>query len=206
MKFTKIKYGSDGVELRWTTDSAKDQVAHVLTSKDKPEPEFESRLQLLVHHAARILDLPGSYEMGMKAVGVSLVYEEKSGRKGCVITCLKELPATSVAPACLNTPYLREPDIDDENPCMSDELVADLADLEAAARRYIEGKRAQQDLFASQPPESRKISDALMDAVESLRPEPGSGIESVTISSGGRSATLHARGSKREPAGAGAED
>lgn len=44
------------------------------------------------------------------------------------------------------------------------------------------------------------LNGALSEAIEELRPKEGSGIESVTISAGGKSATLRAKNGKAKPA------
>jgi hypothetical protein len=74
--------------------------------------------------------------------------------------------------------------------------------------------KEQKDLPFTEPAEPRAEGEAhaqavvngLLDSAERLWPKPGSGIESVTISSGGRSVTMHADGRTERTAAADAED
>ncbi len=59
--------------------------------------------------------------------------------------------------------------------------------------RIFEEEKPQQD----QLPFGQKAKEIVKEAIEQLRPKPGSGVESVTISSGGRSVTLDSDGGTR---------
>lgn len=69
------------------------------------------------------------------------------GRRGIVVTCLKKLEQTN-APLVLNTPHMRE-DTDGTGGAgfMPGEWLGLIESAERAAEAYIEGKRAQKDLF-----------------------------------------------------------
>jgi hypothetical protein len=61
-----------------------------------------------------------------------------------VITSLKEL-AGATSPLVLNTPYL--PEMAEDGPTMSAQLVQLVNAVEVAAERYVRGIRQQRDLF-----------------------------------------------------------
>jgi len=198
--FTKIKRTSEGrLEFAWRippgADHKEDERDGGLRSSDRPLEEFDAKLAALIPHVTRLLELPRDYGENMTVSGVSISYT-KEDRRGAVITCLKKL-ARAAAPLVLNTPYLPEFDMDDPNPCLSMELADAIRELEVEADRYVSGWRQQRDLFSEdRPTETAKAVDALardplfVDAVAGLAPRPGSGIDTVTISTGGQSVTL----------------
>jgi len=57
--------------------------------------------------------------------------------------------------------------------------------------RIFEEDKPQQDEL----PFGAKAKDIVKEAIEQLRPKPGSGVDSITLSSGGRSVTLNSDGS-----------
>lgn len=149
MRFTKIKWNGKEVVLAWTTKSGADTIRHTLDSFERPRQEFDDALQAFVPEIVQLLELPTAYAEELKVIGLSINYEE-GDRAGLVVTCLKNL-AEFNAPLVLNTPHMREPDFDDENPGqMSDTVLQLLGRAQGAATRYVEGKREQGDLFEAE--------------------------------------------------------
>ena len=156
MRFMKIKYDGEKVRLEWETErkrirqdgsEATDRTQHKLVSDDQPEDGFTRALDAFREVVLRILELPDAYGEGLSVRGVSLSYTDED-RMGCVVTCLKELAATD-APLVLNTPHLMELDLDNpEQAAMPAEMEEAIEALCEAAERYVEGHRAQGDLFA----------------------------------------------------------
>lgn len=149
MKFSKVKYDGKKVELSWTTKEKGAEIAHHLSSSSRPAPEFTGAMRRFVPIVLSLLELPDSYDDGLQVTGISLNEEENDGRRGVVITSQKKLEAAN-APLVLNTPHLREPVKDEEADrpgFFPDEMEDAIAHAERAASEYLEGKRAQGDLF-----------------------------------------------------------
>lgn len=177
MKFSKIKWDGATVELQWTTKlDGGGEVAHSLKSMDTPRPEFISAMQAFVPEVLELLELDGAgWDDELTVSGLS-INEEEDGRRGLVCTCRRALTIAN-APLILNTPHLRERrDEEGESGFLPDELLTLVGRMEGEAQLYLKGKRAQADLF-----------DALV-------PNADSGIESVTLSSGGKTVTLNRKG------------
>ena len=199
MEFTKIKRTSEGrLEFGWrvppSPERKDDEREGALRSYDQPLQEFTDAMQALVPHVVKLLELPEKYGESMRVSGVSISYT-KEDRKGAVITCLKQVAGAN-APLVLNTPYLPEMDLDDPNPSMPTDMLAAIEALEAQAARYVDGEREQRDLFGDEAKdEAAAVATLAQDpefvgAVAGMAPKAGSGVDTVTISSGGRSVTL----------------
>lgn len=143
MEFRKIKH-SDKTELTWTTSAGgEDVIVATLASYDLPEPEFREAFAALVPHVVQLLELPEDYGEGMKVTSVSIGRNDHQGL-GVVITALKKISGAK-APLVINTPHVVE--IDESGPEMTDALFHAIEELEARAARYVQGHRAQGDLF-----------------------------------------------------------
>ncbi len=178
MKFSKIKWDGACIELAWTTklDGA-GEITHSLKSYDTPRPEFVDAMRAMVPHVLEVLELEDAgWENDLTVSGLSINVEDGDGRRGLVCTCRRALGIAN-APLIINTPHLRE-FMDDEQlkGFIPDEMLSAMEQVEREAALYLKGKRAQADLF-----------DALV-------PSADSGIESVTLSSGGKSVTLKRKG------------
>jgi hypothetical protein len=98
----------------------------------------------------KICELPESDAAKLKIRGVTLTHAHDV--LGAVITALKPLK-TANSPLVINTPHLPEcaysGDGDDPNPTMHDGMPERLHALVVQAQRYLDGDRAQGDLFAA---------------------------------------------------------
>lgn len=150
MRFTKIKYSEkNGVHLEWSTPAEKrpeDLVEHTLNGKEAPAPEFDAALQAFRGEVLVLLELPGDYTDGLRVIGLSVNYED-DGRKGLVVTCVKQLERTN-APLVLNTPHLREASDEDTGNYLPDRMVELVREAERQAAAYVPGARLQKGLFA----------------------------------------------------------
>lgn len=179
MKFSKIKFDGITVELHWTTElDGGGIIKHSLESTDAPRPEFVAAMRAMVPHVLEVLELESAgWEDTLSVSGLS-INEETDGRRGLVCTCRRSLEIAN-APLIINTPHLREFMGDDQlKGFLPDAMLLACTECEREADLYLRGKRAQGDLF-----------DALV-------PKADSGIESVTLSSGGKSVTLNRKGAK----------
>ena len=116
---------------------------------DRARPEFYDLLQALRRHVAQICELPTkpSDIARMEVRGISLSWTNDI--MGVVITALKELKRSN-SPLVINTPHMPvEPYSDDGDPtkCLDRHCVEGVENLISEARRYLEGDRAQIDIF-----------------------------------------------------------
>lgn len=148
MRFTKIKFVGTKVELAWTTKKLHQEVEHRLTSSQAPAQPLLAALEAFRDPVLRLLELPLRYGDGLRVQSLSINVEEKDGRRGLVVTSLKEI-ASAHSPLVLNTPHLRERmDEETEKGFLPEEWLRLLEDAESGATRYVNGERAQSDLFA----------------------------------------------------------
>ena len=146
MRFRKIKY--DGTVVLIETEDAGGawEKATTLTSREEPHPDFTKALAAFVDPVLAICQLPDDYGHTLTVRGVSLSRDD-DGNEGCVVTCLKELLFVP-APLVLNTPHLSEREGADGSRPMPAALADALDALKREAQAYVNGKRAQADLFA----------------------------------------------------------
>jgi hypothetical protein len=137
MIITKIKYKKGEVRVHWQVERDDiDLTTSKLVSTDQPEPEFMMALGILVEDVRKFLELPMAYADGMSICGLSLSHGEDD-QLGGVVTALKDIKATA-APVVLNTPHVAQ---------FEDEMFDHVVELIHRAERFIEGHRAQQNLF-----------------------------------------------------------
>lgn len=145
--FHKIGFKGGSVVLRWQTSArgGLEQVKHELESRDVPAPGFHHALQGLGAFIQTALEIDPE---GLTIQSVSINHEE-DGRRGFVVTALKAFPGFFNAPLIINTPHVREPASDDDvGPGFApDDLVVAVDRLEREANRYLNGERAQRDMF-----------------------------------------------------------
>lgn len=146
MRFTKVRYRNGETTLNWLDEEADaSKHKHEVTSTEDPEPEFRSGLGALAPHVAALLGLPKSQSEHLEVAGISLRYGEDD-RYGVVVTCIKELEDGD-SPWVINTPHRKSRDVDDERPALSEEFEAAIDQVLDMARGFVEGKRAQGELF-----------------------------------------------------------
>ena len=177
-RFSKIKYDGAKVRIEYEVDreNGNDPDEYSLFSADAPATSFHAALRALREDVIAICELPADQADKLSIRGVSL--SNTNGIMGACITALKAV-TTANAPLVLNTPHLPSaPYSDNPEPVLATETVERLNVLMAEAQKYIDGERAQGDLFAR--------ADVL-DAASRMVPD---GVTSVTMSSGGRSVTL----------------
>lgn len=190
MDFRKIKFDGSKVTLTWAEETpskrpgVKDTTEHTLTSFDTPAPEFISAMRALAPLACRIIEVPDYYGANPDLFKVQSASMPESG--GAVVTCLCTVDAAP-APVVLNTPFLT--DDPDSGYDVPSEFFSAIDALRKEAERFHKGERAQGDLFSE--PAHRADDGGLLARAADLCPKPGSGIDSVTIStSNGKSVTL----------------
>lgn len=145
--FQKVKWNGTEVKLVWSTSSLVAEVEHSLRSFQAPHQDFVDAFRAFIPLVLELLELSDEYASDFKVIGFSINTEE-DGRLGLVVTCAKQL-ADANAPLILNTPHLRERN-DEETTVgfLPDRWLDALSDVQSAAEAFLEGRRAQGDLFA----------------------------------------------------------
>ena len=157
MRFKKIKFDGDTVTLVTFDARAKWEKEETVTSREAPHPDFIAALGALVEPVLDLCELPEDYGLGLTVRGVSFS-EDDDGNRGAVVTSLKTLDTVS-APMALNTPHVSERANNDGECSMPPALDRALRALEREAYGFLQGKRAQSDLFA-QPDEQQALVGA----------------------------------------------
>lgn len=117
-----------------------------VNSYDPPRAEFMPALLALKGPALELIGAPSAWRDGTIIGGLSVNYED-DGRMGAVVTLLVPLDTTN-SPLVLNTPHLRAPgDPDEGGRFMPYELERAVEEMVKEAGRYLDGERAQGDLF-----------------------------------------------------------
>lgn len=156
-EFLKIKKDKTGqIRLEWQVlkkDGSKDEQHYY--SYDKPLEEFDNKLANLRKHVLEICEYPVEEERlaRVEVTGVSFSYGSKSNVMGASIIAQYQ-PKDCLAPVNLVTPHKIETFYNesggDDRSLMSDKMLVDLNALMVEAERYLNGERAQGDLFNQQ--------------------------------------------------------
>jgi hypothetical protein len=147
---TKVKFDGSKVRIEYEKkrlDGHYDE--YTLSSLDSPSLEFQNALKALAMDAVTICELDGKDVDKLTVRGVTLTYTNDI--MGACITALKKLE-TSNAPLVLNTPHLPSEaygDGDVTSPVLEPSTVSRLVEVAEAALRFIDGERAQGNLFVA---------------------------------------------------------
>ncbi|MDB4871991.1 MAG: hypothetical protein JWL97_2995 [Gemmatimonadales bacterium] len=149
MKFFKIKYNGEKVALSWTEHRVGGtEIEHNLHSGQTPAPDLPAALKKFERFVEELLEVPADWMLTLKVTGLSINEEEDDGREGLVITCQKKLANTN-GPLVVNTPHLRAPiKLGEEGPgFFLNGMEEAIAEANRAAQLFVEGRRAQKELF-----------------------------------------------------------
>lgn len=153
MTIKKVKYHDSKVEIHYALiNRAGKETEYIVRSDEEPSPDFVFALEKMKKHVREICEFDGLSLQKIKVLGVSFSYGGETNVMGAVITAQKILQY-SPQPLNINTPHKIEEFYSkngDEMQLMSDEMKVDLYELQQAAEDYIDGERAQQDLFKDQ--------------------------------------------------------
>ena len=155
--------GGEGGEMRISKAKLKDSQLYVeledvekdcerktqLKSLDGVHPDLTDAFDALCPSVREILEWPNSlYDGKLIVTGVSWSYSEGTGVEGAVLVCQAQLDGCT-SPFCFNTPHLPFAQYceDGNAPLMPDGAQDALNALRTEVQRYIDGKRAQGDLF-----------------------------------------------------------
>jgi hypothetical protein len=190
-RVTKVSYDGKRVKVQYQIPRAEKEEPDefALVCNDRPAPTLLLALEGLRPHVAAICQLPAKYCEMMEVRGASFSFAGPDEIMGAVITALKSLP-TARGPLVLNTPYLSSAPMSetDEAPLLSPAAREALEEVAREGLRYVDGEREQGDLF--RPLTEEPVPAAVVEALANMAPKPGSGIDSVTLSSGDTEVTL----------------
>jgi hypothetical protein len=150
-RIRSVKIGADRVEIHAieTMQASDDEREITLRSVETPQPELPAKMAALAHDVRKLLGLPHDWASDSFTVAkVIWSLSEKTGVRGAVISCQVGLECAD-APLVLNTPHLPFEQYSEtgNGPLMPEATIARLNDLEAEALAFLDGKRAQADLF-----------------------------------------------------------
>jgi len=129
------------VTISYDQPHGEDKISVVVESKDEPKQSLTDALQALAPHALAMCEIPAEWESGVSVRSVKMKHSDAG--VGVVITCLKTLETKQVC--CLNSPYT--PENSEFGAQLTATAVTDLYGLMTEALAYVDGKRAQGDLF-----------------------------------------------------------
>lgn len=197
MRFIKIEYAKFKVTLEWEVKNKKgDWDQYTMTCSDEPLPAFKEALADLNQDLLEMCELPDNYLTRIVVTGVSFSYGGEKEVMGATVTGQVHLNKSNVA-LNLNTPHkIEEFYADDGDPkqLLTEDCVERLKELTTQAEAYIDGERAQGELFKD--PEKTKqegLEEIAKDFHDNMKKGLGPG-ESVTISSEGHSTTIKGEG------------
>lgn len=164
--FRKIRVTDKVVELEWTTPdpSGEGETKHELTCKHEAHADLVAALQAFRPHVQQLLEVTKRWAQTVTVTSLS-ISKDKNGRRGLVVTGTRPV-ADASSPFVIHTPHLaesvQEADESDENDSPTlfsgkgvwlEGMAEALETAEQEATAYIDGKRAQGDLF-EQPVEA----------------------------------------------------
>ncbi len=117
-----------------------------LTCSDEPRPEFRLALARLATHVVEMCELPYEYKSRIIVNGVTFSYGGESETMGATIISQMELENSNTN-LNLNTPHKGSEFYGDPKQLLTDECIDDLEELIKEVELYIEGERAQMNLF-----------------------------------------------------------
>ena len=135
----------------WTESeiSPDNTVSSIFKSREEPHYNFREAMACLDNHVRMILEVPIDWAEEITVTSVIFSRHEKSGVMGAVIAGQAKLE-TAGSPFTFTTPHLPfEQYVDDgEMKLMPVETQVALTIVEGEARRFLNGRRAQGDMFA----------------------------------------------------------
>jgi hypothetical protein len=144
----KIREGQLHVELEGTDSDTERKIT--LRSMEGFHADLSAAFDALAIHVREILEWPSNlYDGVLTVTGVSWSHSENTGVEGAVLVCQAQLDGCT-SPFCFNTPHLPFSQYceDGNAPLMPDGAQDALNVLRTEVQRYIDGKRAQLELFA----------------------------------------------------------
>lgn len=196
MRFRKIKHDKGRVHIEYEVNNKGGWDEFSLNCVDEPKPDFGIALQALGDDIIDICELPDDYRSRIRMTSVSFSYGGDNEVMAATLISQMALNRSNVN-LNLNTPHKSsEPYSEggDASQCLSEDCIEHLTDLMLEAEDYVNGKRAQGELFEDK---EKAKEEGLKEIAKEFHDDMKRGLgigESVTISSGGHSATIKGEG------------
>jgi len=127
-------------------------------SADKPRATFFTAMGAMAIHAVRLMEIPVPEEYVVDLSVRSVKIKPKDdGSWGLTVACVKKLSTGQVL--CLNTAYTEDAPSNDSAAALPLECVKAVTALVAEAEAYLDGKRAQGQLFDGKGDEKKDAPD-----------------------------------------------
>lgn len=155
MRFKKIKITKDKkIMMIFEKQSKNSDVwdEYSLTCSEEARPEFYKALQALAKYVIEMCELPDDYLDRITVRGVTFSYAGMAEVMGATISAGMKLE-NSYTELNLNTPHKASDSYSDQDPdpmqVLSDECIDALDRLCEEAQLYVDGERAQMQLFGA---------------------------------------------------------
>lgn len=150
-RIRKVKYRDGEIYVRAEiveNEGATEKEIHV-KSREEARAEFYSAFAALAAPALALIEASSDWSERTTPIGLSISHSEDLGI-GAVITCLVKCPQTT-APLVINTPHLSEQasEGNDNAPVLPGIMAGAIYDVIEEATKFMDGRRAQLDMFES---------------------------------------------------------
>jgi hypothetical protein len=147
-RILKIKVDEETISAIWQGDPHPETERYdqySISSPSKAAPAFYKRAEALSVYVIDILELPAKEAKNVKVTGISFSYSAKIDGVGVIFTAMRSLSKTP-QPHVLNTP-LKYSNHDTKEMKLPKGCFDAIKDLERELVKYLEGKKAQLELF-----------------------------------------------------------
>lgn len=156
MRVLKIKMNDDTVLIEYKKKSNSENGGYnkfTIESKEQASPEFKLNLQELSIFVPMMYDLPTEYAEDMKVLGVTFSYRGDDEVMGATVSAKRPV-STSNSPAIFHTPMTFSSSGSDmplpDSKFLPEAMVEILEKLQDNAKDFINGERAQTNMFGEQ--------------------------------------------------------
>lgn len=188
MLIKKVKL--DGKDYRVLIKYVNSKGTHESKFDEDPTPEFKDAMDDLRDHLIEWIEITDGLSTSKVTIrGVS--FSDSNGIMGACITGLISL-TDSNSPLCINTPHKSEMPYSeggDDSVCLTSRCTDALKKVMDQCKAYLDGKRAQQELFDATIIPGGKEAQDLLDSFSDDN-EVKSSIQSITITSGDKKVEL----------------
>lgn len=148
LRVTTIQLDGKQVHLKFEVSNAGTWIGSELKSDDPPGADFEHTFKAFLPELLKLIGCPKAWGADVEMRTIAIDYLDEDQRR-VKLHALKTLEYTN-SPWNWNLPYLDEPDADG-NGKLPTRMVRLLDELEQHAKLFIEGRRAQVDMFIERP-------------------------------------------------------
>lgn len=169
-RISKIKLKNGNIFIGWQerTEEQPSWDDYTLRCDEQARPEFYKALEAFNKHIAIICELPNGYEKRITTSGISYSYNDKKGIWGVTLIGLMELKNTP-APLNLITPFKSAFNTEEsQDYALPDACIGALKKLDEEAFRYVNGDRAQVNLFDQEDKSEVDITSAPEKSTEEI--------------------------------------